>query len=147
MKWSSISVGIFIASIIFMAFSISINFQQTTLYKENHYITPHNELHLNLVDFGGEIKVRFEITVGDGNSSKNISIYFDGKKIPTDEWFSTGHIGVHTLIVNSTNPVNINIYIYSRGINPFIPISFGTIAGISVSLVIINDLKVKKSHR
>ncbi len=145
MKWESVLIGLSIASIIFLG--MSLNAQPVALYEGNHYLNPHREVHMKIVEFGGELKVKFKITVGGKNASKNITIYLDGKKIPQGKWVSTGYIGVHTLVINSTKEVNMDLYVYSKGESVYIPISFGIVAALSALLAFAKYRQDKKYQR
>lgn len=145
MKWESVLIALSIASIIFLG--MSLNAQPVTLHDGNSYLNSHREVHMKIVEFGGELKVNFKITVGGKNASKNITIYLDGKKIPSNRWISTGYIGVHTLVINSTKEVNMDLYVYSKGESIFIPLSFGIVAALSAFLAFAKHKRNKKSRR
>ncbi len=129
-------ISLLVFSIIFLSISIY-PVGNKIIDKNEISVTPDSPYSIKFLDFGGYVKIT--------TPNKNITITLDGKTILPNEWFSTGHIGIHTLVINSTQNLDLIITFSSKGTSIQIPILFGILLAFSVIGIFLTFRKNKTS--
>jgi len=131
----SLFISLLVFSIIFLTISIS-PVENKIIDKNEIFVQANSPYIIKFLDFGGYVKIT--------TSNKNITITLDGKSILPDEWFSTGHIGIHTIVINSSQNIDLVLTLSSTGTAVQIPILFGILLAFSIAGILLTFRKNKK---
>ncbi len=131
----SLFISLLVFSIIFLTISIS-PVENKIIDKNEIFVQANSPYIIKFLDFGGYVKIT--------TSNKNITITLDGKSILPGEWVSTEHIGIHTIVINSSQNIDLVLTLSSTGTAVQIPILFGILLAISVGGILLTFRKNKK---
>ncbi len=112
----ALCLSLLIASIIFLSFSLYPG-EHELMENKDIYVTPDSPYIIKFADFGGLIKLSIV-------ENKTVTITLDGKMISPDKWVSTKYIGIHKLVISSSQNLNSQITILTKGSSIQIQISF-----------------------